>query len=78
MHHGLSMSFRDKSFSCLLSFVKKLGGDTDTIAAMSGAIWGAFNGAVKLDVEMLPRIEEQNEIQSVAAKLHKIYQGTTR
>jgi len=71
----LSMTFRDRSFTSLLSFVKKLGGDTDTIAAMSGAIWGAFNGAEKLELEMLPRIEEQNEIQSVAAQLYKIYQA---
>lgn len=74
----LAMTFRDKSFTNLLSFVKKLGGDTDTIAAMSGAIWGAFNGAEKLELEMLPRIEEQNEIQSIAAQLHKIYQANNK
>lgn len=74
----LAMTFRDKSFTNLLSFVKKLGGDTDTIAAMAGAIWGAFNGAEKLELEMLPRIEEQNEIQSIARQLYKIYQANNK
>ncbi|WP_353411911.1 ADP-ribosylglycohydrolase family protein [Arenicella sp. 4NH20-0111] len=74
----LAMAFREWSFTSLLSFVKKLGGDTDTIAAMSCAIWGAFNGAEKLELEMLPRIEEQNEIQSVATQLYKIYQANNK
>ncbi len=66
----LAIRFRDKPFMDLLSFIKKLGGDTDTIAAMAGAIWGASNGAKRLQLEDLPRIEMQNEIQKIAIKLH--------
>ena len=36
----LALRYREKPFIDLLNTVKKLGGDTDTIAAMSGAIWG--------------------------------------
>ena len=69
----LAMKFRDESFLNMLSFVNKLGGDTDTIAAMSGAIWGAFNGAKKLQIDELPKIEEQGEIQNIAMQLYELY-----
>lgn len=69
----LAMRFRDESFLNMINFVKKLGGDTDTIAAMSGAIWGAFNGAKKLQSDELPRIEKQDEIQDIAKQLYELY-----
>ena len=69
----LALKFRNKPFISLLDFIKKLGGDTDTIAAMSGAIWGAFNGAEKLQINTLPTIEKQNDIKNIAVQLYKTY-----
>ena len=69
----LSMKFRNEPFLNLLNFIKKLGGDTDTIAAMSGAIWGAFNGAEKMQESVLPKIEKQDEIKNIAVLLHNAY-----
>ncbi len=68
-----ALKFKDKSFMDLISFIKKVGGDTDTIAAMSCAIWGAFNGAERLKYEALPRIENTNEILEIAEQLYKAY-----
>ncbi len=69
----IALKFKDKSFMDLINFIKKVGGDTDTIAAMSGAIWGAFNGAERLKYEALPRIENTNEILEIAEQLYKAY-----
>lgn len=70
----LGLRFREKSFVDLLNFIKKLGGDTDTIAAMAGAIWGAINGAKRLQLEELPHIEMQHEIQETAVQLYGAYE----
>lgn len=40
----------DAEFEDLLALVIKHGGDTDTIAAMAGAIWGAWHGQAVLPV----------------------------
>jgi len=69
----LALRYREKPFIDLLNTVKKLGGDTDTIAAMSGAIWGAFNGAEKLQESPLPKIEKQDEIKNIAVLLYNAY-----
>ncbi len=39
-----ALSYKNKSFAAMIKQIQKLGGDTDTIAAMAGAIWGASNG----------------------------------
>lgn len=72
----LALRFKDKPFIELINIIKKVGGDTDTIAAMSGAIWGAFNGAKRLAYETLPRIEKANAILEIAEQLHKAYINT--
>jgi len=69
----LALFFRDKSFVVLIDYIKNLGGDTDTIAAMSGAIWGAFNGEKKLQTHLLPNIEKYDEIKKIAINLHNLY-----
>ena len=68
-----ALCFREMSFLDLLNPIKKLGGDTDTIAAMSGAIWGAFNGEKALRNCLLPNIEMEDEIGNIATQLHTIY-----
>lgn len=39
-----------------------LGGDTDTIGALAGALCGAFSGTAKLDMDLIRQIEEVNHV----------------
>ncbi len=39
-----------------------LGGDTDTIGALAGALCGAFSGTAKLDMALVRQIEEVNHV----------------
>jgi poly(ADP-ribose) glycohydrolase ARH3 len=59
-------------FLKLMEFVVAVGGDTDTIAAMAGGIFGAFNGPA-LPAEFLVRLEEHDRIESIARKLHQAW-----
>jgi ADP-ribosylglycohydrolase len=45
-----------------LQFTANLGGDTDTISAMTGAICGALNGAHQIPAEDIELIERVNSI----------------
>ena len=42
----------------------------DTIGAMSGALWGAANGASSLPEASLRRLEQRARLEEVAEKLH--------
>jgi poly(ADP-ribose) glycohydrolase ARH3 len=46
-----------------------LGGDTDTVAAMAGAITGAHLGAEEIPAHLLARLEAQERITSTALQL---------
>jgi ADP-ribosylglycohydrolase len=67
----LATRFLEGSFTDLQSFVADMGGDVDTIGAMAGAIWGAANGACRLPLDHLPRLEQRDRIQAVAEALHR-------
>ena len=62
----------DLDFATMIDFVRKCGGDVDTIAAMSGSIWGVANGS-----SMLPKIDiEKSEfIESLALRIHQFAHG---
>ncbi|MCA9174949.1 MAG: ADP-ribosylglycohydrolase family protein [Planctomycetales bacterium] len=45
-------------------------GDTDTIAAMACAIWGAAKGKGALPVDKIRKLERADEIQATASRLH--------
>ena len=51
-----------------------LGGDTDTIAAMTGALSGAFLGTAGIPTSLLDRLEDEGKgrsyLTTLAAKLH--------
>ena len=54
----------------MLSQVFNLGGDTDTIGAMAGAIWGAFNGCNAIDKSKIQSIENSAKIIELSEKIH--------
>ncbi len=45
------------------------GGDTDTIGAMSDAVWGAANGASALPREPLRTLEQRDRLERTADAL---------
>jgi poly(ADP-ribose) glycohydrolase ARH3 len=66
----LGLRFLPGSFAELQRFVAKCGGDADTIGAMSGAIWGAANGAKALPRELLQGLEQREMLTELADSLH--------
>ena len=61
--------FADRPFDEMMAFVIKLGGDTDTIGAMAGGIWGAWRGCGDLPKESLALLEARERIESAARAL---------
>ena len=59
----------DGDFMAMIDFVISLGGDTDTIGAMAGGIFGARNGVQALPADLLERLEDRERIESVARRL---------
>ena len=65
-----ALRFLAAPFVELHAFVASVGGDTDTIGAMAGAVWGAANGAGRLPTERLAKLEHRARLVTVAAELH--------
>ncbi len=49
-----------------IQYGANLGGDTDTIAALAGAVCGAWKGAAGIDRDMLSQVERINQIDLAA------------
>ncbi len=64
-----ALKYREYSLAVMLSHIYNLGGDTDTIGAMAGAIWGAFNGSKAIDENQIRNIENSEVILELAAQL---------
>ncbi len=69
------LSHRD-DFGDLLETVLDVGGDTDTIGAMAGGIFGAHRGFAGLHSNLLDRLEARDEIERAAARLYGAWRGT--
>lgn len=61
---------REQSFEDLVAYVVSLGGDTDTIGAMAGGIWGAEHGEAALPAALLARLEDRERIRDLGHRLH--------
>lgn len=61
--------FLEQPFADLLAFVAACSGDTDTIGAMAGAIWGAANGDHALPQQQLERLEAYAHLRTTAEAL---------
>jgi ADP-ribosylglycohydrolase len=59
----------DASFADMLKFIRQCGGDTDTIGAMAGAVWGAYNGINSLKDSDREQLEGAAEIEHLAIQL---------
>ena len=62
----IALRFRSLGFDALLAYSISMRGDTDTISAMAGAIWGAANGLYALPEIRLASVECIADIQRVA------------
>ena len=67
-----ALKYRDQSYSSMLAKIYKLGGDTDTIGAMAGAIWGAFNGCDAIDQNTIKCVENSAKIVELSEQLSAI------
>jgi len=65
----IAVRFVERSFPEMLDFVGRLGGDVDTIASMSAAIWGAARGLSALPESLLERLEDRERIAGLANEL---------
>jgi poly(ADP-ribose) glycohydrolase ARH3 len=65
-----ALAFLDQPFKAMHEFVKKCGGDVDTIGAMSGAIWGAYNGSFALPNDFLIKLEKCDLILETSRRLY--------
>ncbi|MBL4658971.1 MAG: ADP-ribosylglycohydrolase family protein [Alcanivoracaceae bacterium] len=64
-----AFQFIDKPYLTMIDFICKCGGDTDTIAAMAGAIWGAYNGFKIIEGVSVSQIEFGEKIESLADQI---------
>lgn len=65
-----AFKYKNQSYDSMLNQVHKLGGDTDTIGAMAGAIWGAFNGWNAIDKNKIQNIENSAKIIELSEQLY--------
>lgn len=56
-------------FTEMMKYIVALGGDTDTIGAMAGGIFGARNGPRALPLELLVRLQARDRIETAARRL---------
>ena len=61
--------FVPQDFASLIHFVQRMGGDTDTIAAMAGGIYGAARGLEALPCSALAQLEDAKLLHSLAWRL---------
>jgi len=65
----IACMFIDRPFAEMIGFVVGVGGDVDTIGAMSGAIWGAFRGRNALPDPPLRYLEDRDLMESYANQI---------
>jgi len=69
-----ALKYRERSHDKMLTEIYSQGGDTDTIGAMAGAIWGAFNGVESLNKNRIQNLESADKIKALACSLYELSQ----
>lgn len=67
----VALSFKTDDLLSMLNYINNCGGDTDTIGAMSGAIWGAANGIDKIPDDLCEMVEGVVEMGDLALSLYE-------
>lgn len=65
----IALRFLDQPFVAAMDFVRRCGGDVDTIGAMCGAVWGATRGIDALPADKVSQIEQQERLLRTAGAL---------
>ena len=60
-----------EDFTAMTDFIISLGGDTDTIAAMAGGLFGAKNGWRSLPAAPLDKLEDRDSIERLGRSLYR-------
>ena len=66
----LAYRLHQEAYSGTLRYAIAMGGDTDTIAAMAGAISGARAGVGALPAAPLKRLENRQMLEGLASRLY--------
>lgn len=66
----LAARFLGQPFIELHAFTRQVGGDVDTLGAMSGAIWGAARGQSALPTAWQQKLEQRERLERLAVALH--------
>jgi len=65
-----ALKYRDQQLITLFERITQMGGDTDTICAMSGAIWGSFNGKTRIGAQLAQDAEGVQQVMELARLLY--------
>lgn len=72
----VAFSHLQKNYDDMIALIQNIKGDTDTIAAMAGAIWGAKNGYDAINHPAINRLESRHALINLAKKLcHQYKKG---
>jgi poly(ADP-ribose) glycohydrolase ARH3 len=71
-----SFMANQRSFKDAVVYAVSLGGDTDTIGAMTGALCGAYLGVDAIPEEWKAKLEHREYIEELALKLFELKQHT--
>lgn len=68
----LGITCADRPFTEMTGYISDCGGDTDTVAAMAGALWGARRGRAALPDDLQASVEGAEDALALAAALHAV------
>lgn len=61
-----------RNFDDMIIGAANVGGDSDAIAAMAGAVFGAFNGKSMISEKWLKSLEDRYRIEQIAVELYRL------
>lgn len=67
-----ALKYRQEKYDAMLKHICDTGGDTDTVGAMAGALWGAFNGYDGLNSKRLKWLEDADAIYHAATSVYEL------
>lgn len=71
---GLFLIFRHDPEEAICA-AARIGGDTDTVALIVGALAGAYHGASKLPARWVENLENREEVEKLAEAIIQLWQA---